>query len=266
MKAAAKISLFVPCLVDQFYPDIAKHVMAVLSSLGYSVEVPREQTCCGQPAFNAGYRTEASRLARHFIATFNRAECIVAPSGSCVSMVKNHYQKLDLARQDVEQWGKIRSTIHEFSDFLIKHHAESSMKGQFPFRVYYHASCHSLRELGIRNAGFKLLSRFEGIELIDATPALESCCGFGGIFSLHHPLLAEQLGIDKIRSVEFSPSTFLVVNDAGCLLHMTGVIKHLQSKIIPLHLASILALAMGLERNEYYGKPTLDRATLSAKE
>ncbi|MBN2381669.1 (Fe-S)-binding protein [bacterium] len=240
------VALFVPCLVDHFYPEIADHVWALLTAIGYKVSVPKEQTCCGQPAYNAGYRHEATRIARHFMKVFEECACIVAPSGSCVSMVKNQYQYLDFTSDEISRWQSLRSRLFEFSQFLGQTSAAQQIEGSFPHRVYYHASCHGLRELGLRTGPAALLSKLEGIELVDQTPSREQCCGFGGIFSMHYSELAASLGSDTLQYCVERDAEYVVTLDAGCMLHLSGTFKRQGSTIEPIHLATLLYRAMGL--------------------
>jgi L-lactate dehydrogenase complex protein LldE len=246
MDKSTDISLFVPCLIDQFYPDLASHTVAVLERCGFKVSIPIDQTCCGQPAFNAGYRNEATRLAEHFLRTFEKSSHIVAPSGSCISMVKNHYTKLSLAKPERDILERITRNMFEFSELLEGHVSTGTSWGSFPHRVYFHGSCHGLRELGIHDGPLRILRQIDGIDLIDCRPEQEECCGFGGVFSMHHASLSTMMGRKKIEYIESTAADYLVVNDAGCLIHLEGLLSRGTHTIKPIHLATLLFMALGL--------------------
>lgn len=247
MDNLTRIWLFVPCLVDQLYPEIATHTVAVLEHFGYSVYVPLDQTCCGQPAYNAGYHSDAKRMAKHFLKTFKNAPCIVSPSGSCISMVKNHYPKIDLMSREMEILTRISTHMFEFSQFLFRHIPQTEAFGSFHHRVYFHGSCHGLRELGIMDGPRSIMKKIEGIEMIETDLDQDECCGFGGIFSFYQTALSAAMGQQKIDTILDSDSDYLVFNDAGCLLHLSGLVSRNSKPIIPIHLATLLFRALGLE-------------------
>ena len=160
------ITLFIPCLVDQVYPEIGLDMAKVLNHLGYTPFYDRRQTCCGQPAFNAGHRDEARKVAQIFIDVFTKAKCIVSPSGSCTAMVKNYYPTLFKNHQYLNQAQNISKCIFEFSEFLIRENQLEKIKGKYQGRVGFHNSCHSYRELGIVDEPLKILNNIDGIEII----------------------------------------------------------------------------------------------------
>jgi len=183
----ARVSLFVTCLVDQLFPQVGLAMAEVLERLGYRVEFPEAQTCCGQPAFNTGYREEARQVARHFLQVFRHSEYIVAPSGSCISMVKKHYPELFCQEpQWFERAQQVAARVWEFSQFLLEVAAAEDVGARLPAVVTYHDSCHALRELGIREGPRRLLSKVRGLELREMN-ASQECCGFGGTFAVKFP-------------------------------------------------------------------------------
>ncbi|HEY2014153.1 MAG TPA: (Fe-S)-binding protein, partial [Bryobacteraceae bacterium] len=179
-----RVSLFVTCMVDQLFPKIGMAMAGVLERLGYQVDFPEEQTCCGQPAFNSGYRAEARTVARHFLKTFESSETIVVPSGSCTAMVTHHFA--ELFHKDPEALAKVHALekrIWEFSTFLTEIARVEDVGARLDDVVTFHDGCHALRELGIRSAPRRLLACVRGLELREMMPA-EECCGFGGTFAV----------------------------------------------------------------------------------
>ena len=183
-----KVSLFIPCLVDQAAPATALSTARLLRRLGLDVRYDPRQTCCGQALFNAGFRPEARRLACRFIRLFADAEVVVAPSGSCVAMVSRHYGELDLPPVEMALWERLRERTFELSAFLVDRLGLVEVGARFPHPVSYHASCHTLRDLGVREQPLKLLRSVEGLQLIDGDWG-DECCGFGGVFSVRYPEL-----------------------------------------------------------------------------
>ncbi len=178
-----KITLFVPCLVDQAASQTAWATVQVLERLGIHVTYDPRQTCCGQAMFNAGYINEARSSAEKFIRLFHNAEFIVAPSGSCVSMVKNRYADLDLSGSYLRDWDTMRTRIFELTEFLVDILEVADVGAQFPYKVGIHNSCHALRELGIKKQPLKLLQNVAGLKLVDNNYE-DECCGFGGVVNV----------------------------------------------------------------------------------
>jgi L-lactate dehydrogenase complex protein LldE len=235
-----RVALFVTCLVDQFAPHVGECVVKVLERLGVEVTFSAEQTCCGQPAFNTGYRPEARAVAARMLDVFEGAEYVVAPSGSCSSMVRIFYPELfaddPLRLRQAEQ---LRDHFFEFSEFLVKVLKVEDVGASFPHRVAYHDSCHLLRELGIADEPRKLLRAVRGIELVEL-PDHRLCCGFGGTFAVKFPEVSVAMGDDKLRVVAESGAEYLVANDAGCLMHLGGLIHRQGLPLQTLHLAELL--------------------------
>jgi L-lactate dehydrogenase complex protein LldE len=234
-----RIAFFVTCLVDQLFPKVGEASVYLLELAGCRVEFPREQTCCGQPAFNMGYRGEARELARRFIDIFSPFDAVVSPSGSCTSMVRVFYP--DLFEDEPAMREKaldLANRTFELTEFLDKRAFEP--RSSFRGKVTYHPSCHLLRELGVDEAPLKLLRQVQGVELVDL-PNAEVCCGFGGAFSVKMSGLSEAMLNDKIESVESTGAGILTATDCGCLMHMGGGLTRRRSAVRALHVAEILA-------------------------
>ncbi|MFI5176681.1 MAG: (Fe-S)-binding protein [Terriglobia bacterium] len=235
-----KIHLLIPCLVDQFYPGVAVSMCRVLKKLGVDYVYLTDQTCCGQPAFNSGYHREASELAERFLEIFKSAETIVAPSGSCVSMVKVFYPQLELsppARQTLDRLGP---RLFEFSDFLVRKLNVVDVGAQFKGKITYHDSCHLLRELGIQEQPRQLIRNVRGIEFVELDD-MQTCCGFGGTFAVKFPDISTAMGSDKAAAIERTGADVVVANDSSCLMQIAGVLSRRRSRVVPMHLAELLA-------------------------
>jgi L-lactate dehydrogenase complex protein LldE len=236
-----RVALFITCLVDQFFPRVGECVVRVLQRLGVDVTFNSAQTCCGQPAFNTGYRDEARAVAARMLDLFDDAEYVVAPSGSCTSMVRVFYPELfadDPARlRQAEQLG---SRLFEFSEFLVKVLKVEDVGASFPYRVTYHDSCHLLRELGIEEEPRKLIRAVRGIEFVEVQD-YQLCCGFGGTFSVKFPEISVAMADDKLRAVAQTGAEYLVANDSSCLMHLAGLIHRKGLPLQTLHLAELLA-------------------------
>ena len=179
---AARVSLFVTCIVDQLFPKVGMATVEVLERLGFRVDFPEQQTCCGQPAFNTGYREEARQVARHFLNVFADADYIVVPSGSCTSMIAHHFEDIfEKEPENLRRARELESKVYEFSRFLIDVAKAEDVGARLEEVVTYHDSCHALRELGIKDGPRRLLRHVHGLELREMDAA-EECCGFGGTF------------------------------------------------------------------------------------
>jgi L-lactate dehydrogenase complex protein LldE len=236
-----KVSLFITCLVDQLFPQVGVSMVEVLKRLGVEVAFPEAQTCCGQPAFNSGYRTEARGLAERFIAVFEDSEYVVAPSGSCTSMVRVFYEDLfeDNAAMRERARGLSARTF-EFSEFLVNVLKVEDVGAQFRGRVALHQSCHLLRELNVRSEPLKLLRAVRGIELVELERA-DTCCGFGGLFAIKYPQISGGILQEKIDSIKRCGADVIVASDMGCLMHINGGLSRQRVAVRTLHLAELLA-------------------------
>jgi len=236
-----RVSLFVTCMVDQLFPKVGMAMADVLERLGYRVDFPEAQTCCGQPAFNSGYREEAREVARHFLRTFEKSETVVVPSGSCTSMVTHHYA--DLFKKEPETLALVHAMekkVHEFSTFLTEVAGVEDVGARMEEVVTFHDGCHALRELGIRNAPRRLLSHVRGLELREMQPA-EECCGFGGTFSVKFSELSGAMARTKLEAIVGTGAKTVVSLDPSCLMQIQGVISRAGLNVRTMHLAEVLA-------------------------
>jgi L-lactate dehydrogenase complex protein LldE len=236
-----KVSLFITCLVDQFFPEVGMSMVSVLRRLGVEVDFPTAQTCCGQPAFNSGFSSEARELARRFIGIFENSEYIVAPSGSCTSMVRVFYKELF---HDDPEWQKraesLASRTYEFTEFVVDVLGVDDVGASYRGKVALHQSCHLLRELNVKTAPQRLLNSVKGIELVELERA-DACCGFGGLFSIKYPEISSGILEDKIGSVDKSGADVLVACDVGCLMHIAGGLSRQDKATRTMHIAELLA-------------------------
>jgi L-lactate dehydrogenase complex protein LldE len=238
---AQRVSLFVTCLVDQLFPRVGLAMADVLERAGYECEFREDQTCCGQPAFNSGFTAEAEGVARHFLKTFEGAEYIVVPSGSCSAMIRHHFGDLfskDTATRKVA--AEVGGRVYEFSEFLTSVAKVDDVGARYESVVTYHDSCHALRELGIKSQPRRLLDKVRGLEICEMTPA-EECCGFGGTFSVKMSELSSDMLDGKIQSIVATGATNVVSIDPSCLMHIEGGLRRRGLPIRTLHLAEVLA-------------------------
>ena len=234
-----KVSLFVPCFVDQLLPEAAVDTVKVLRRIGYSVEYPEEQTCCGQPAFNTGYWDEARPCAERFVRVFKHADLIVCPSGSCTTMVRAFYPELLAASSWRADAIALASRTFELSEFLVKVAAVTQVGATFPHSVTYHASCHALRELHIHDEPLQLLRQVDGLKLIEMVRS-EECCGFGGTFAAKFPAISTAMGDGKCASALETGAEYIVSNDSSCLMHIQGLLSRQGKPMKTISLAEVL--------------------------
>lgn len=217
--------------------------MHLLERLGHTVNFPFEQTCCGQMHYNTGYQDEAIPLVRRFVNVFEEAEYIVAPSASCVAMIKEFYPKV--AEEDgdpklINDVENIIPRVFELSQFLVDELKVEDVGAYYPHRVTYHPTCHSLRMLHVGDAPLKLLRNVRGIDLVELPGALE-CCGFGGTFAIKNADTSMAMLGDKIRNIKYTKAEVCSSVDNSCLMHIGGALSRQRSGVEPVHLAEILA-------------------------
>lgn len=237
-----RVALFVTCLVDQLWPSVGTSSVEVLRRVGCEVDFDERQTCCGQPAFNTGYRDPARDLARRFIEVYEEApvEAIVAPSGSCTAMI-GHYEDLF---EDEPEWREraraIAARTHELSAFLVHVLGVEDVGASFSGRVAWHDACHALRDLGIKSEPRRLLSHVRGAELVEL-PNAEACCGFGGTFSVKYPEVSVAIVDHKVDAIEEAGIDAVVSADSSCLMQIGGRLSRRGSRVRTMHLAEVLA-------------------------
>jgi L-lactate dehydrogenase complex protein LldE len=240
-----KVGLFVPCYVDQLYPQVAIATLRVLERLGCAVAFPAEQTCCGQPVANAGFAAAATRALQHFVHCFAPYDFVVAPSGSCVAHVREHY---DVLEQTAEV-RHVRARTFELCQFLAEVLGVDDVGAHFPHRVGLHHGCHGLRLLGLARPSEQqapafdrvrdLLSRVRGLELVPLDRP-DECCGFGGTFAVTEEAVSVKMGRDRIRDHLEHGAEYITSTDMSCLMHLDGLIRRQQLDICVLHVAEIL--------------------------
>ncbi len=236
------VQLFVTCLIDSFFPYIGEAMVRVLNRAGVRVDFPSAQTCCGQPAFNAGLRADARPLAEHTIRVFERTlGLIIIPSGSCAAMVRHGY--LELFKDDpfwLPRAEALSKRVYEFTEYLVDVRGVSGTGARWPGKLTYHSSCHLLRGLGVDRQPRALLAAVKDAEIVEL-PEREDCCGFGGVFSVEHPELSAEFLKRKIANLEKTESPTLVVADTGCLMHIQGGLARQGKSQRVVHIAEILA-------------------------
>lgn len=237
--SGVRVSLFIPCFVEQFYPEAALCMVRILERLGHEVDYPEGQTCCGQPPFNSGYWAEAKGAARHTMKQFREAEVVVAASGSCGAMLKVFYGELFADEPEAREAAALAPKVHEFSAFLVHALGVTDLGARFPGKVTFHDGCHGLRELGLKTEARRLLENVEGLELVEMGEA-ESCCGFGGTFSVKYPEISTAMGEVKCASIVETGAQTVVSNDLSCLMQIDGLLRRQGRDIRCLHLAQVL--------------------------
>ena len=241
-----KISLFIPCLTEHLFPESALSMVKILNHLGHEVEYVENQTCCGQPAFNSGYRKEIIPLAEHFIELFKDKEVVVAPSGSCVAMVRINYKDLPLRKDLVPGLKELNSKIFEFTEFLIDILKVAELGGRFPHKVTYHDSCHLNRELGIREQPRKLIRGIHDIDFVEMDKS-DLCCGFGGTFSYKFKDVSIEMVKQKCETIEVSEAEYCIGADSSCLMNIEGYLRKHHMRARTMHIADLLARSLGLQ-------------------
>lgn len=245
------VALFIPCYVDQFYPQVGMATVKVLEHFGVNHDFPVEQTCCGQPMANSGYTEQARPLAERYVDIFDGYDHIVAPSGSCVSMVRNHYSSF--FDDGDARASAVRERTLELSEFLTQVLNVSTLPGQFAHQVGLHQSCHGLRELRLapssetrteRPALLKsLLQTLDGISFSELQRP-DECCGFGGTFAVAEEAVSCMMGEDRIQDHLQAGTQILTAGDMSCLMHLEGIIRRQQHPIRVMHAAEIMAEAI----------------------
>ena len=240
-----RVSVFVTCLVDQLFPRVGEAMVETLRRLGCEVTFDPAQTCCGQPAFNSGYRREARAMAEHFVEVFERgrADFVVAPSGSCTAMVRNFYTELFHAPEDAgwrARLESVRPRLREFSEFIVRELGVADVGARFEGRVTYHDACHLLRELGVADEPRRLIRAVRGVEFVEMESP-DTCCGFGGTFSVKYAEISDAILREKLARVERSGARYVVANDSSCLMQIEGGLSRAGSPVKTMHLAELLA-------------------------
>ena len=239
-----RVQIFIPCFVDQLYPQTAFNMVKVLEKAACDVYYNTNQTCCGQPAFNAGFWDEARAVASKFIKDFEGTDYIVAPSASCVGFVKNYYAKLFENSSSHNQVKDLSKRIYEFSEFLTDVLKIENYGAIMNAKATYHDSCAALRECKIKEGPRKLLSHVKGLELVEMVDN-ETCCGFGGTFAVKFDSISAGMVDQKVNNALASGAEYIISTDLSCLMHIDGYIKSKNLRLKTMHIADVLA--SGLE-------------------
>jgi L-lactate dehydrogenase complex protein LldE len=236
-----KIQLFIPCFVDQLYPQVGLNMVRVLEKAGCSVTYNPNQTCCGQPAYNAGYMKEAKAVSEKFIKDFSGEELIIAPSGSCVGYIRGSFEEIfdnSSYHNDAKQ---ITGRAFEFTEFMVKILKVTDVGASLQAKVTYHDACGALRECGIKQTPRTLLSKVKGLELVEMKEC-ETCCGFGGTFAVKYEPISIGMSQTKVNSAIEAGAEYIVSTDVSCLMHLEGYIKHQSLPIKTAHIADIMCM------------------------
>jgi len=240
-RSRPRVGLFVTCLVDLFRPTVGFAAIALLERAGCQVEVPTAQTCCGQPAYNSGDRADARALARQVIALFEDFDFVVAPSGSCAGMLREHYPRLFEDEPAMHARAEhLAKRSHELISFLVDVRGMASVDADYRGVCTYHDSCSGLRELGVKRQPRQLLNSVRGASLVEL-PGAEICCGFGGTFCVKYPDISVRMASDKAADIVATGADTLLAGDMGCLLNMAGRLSREGKNVRVRHVAEVLA-------------------------
>ena len=234
------VQIFIPCFIDQLYPQTAFNMIKVLEKAGCTVSYNASQTCCGQPAFNAGFREESKQVCSKFIHDFSGADYVVAPSASCVGFVRNYYPGLfnnSSLHNDVKDLGK---RTFEFSEFLVNVLRMEDIGASLHAKATYHDSCAGLRECRIREEPRRLLSKVKGLELVEMND-VETCCGFGGTFAVKFEPISIGMADQKVNNARNTGAECIISTDLSCLMHLDGYIRYKGLALQTMHIVDVLA-------------------------
>lgn len=242
-----RVSLFVTCLVDTFYPQVGASAVRLLRRLGVDVDFPSEQTCCGQPAYNSGYSADARAAAQRLIHAFRDSQWVVGPSGSCVAMIRQYYPRLFAGHPFEEQARQFAEKTYELSQFIVDVLGVTDLGGSFEGVATYHTSCHMTRGLGVKEAPLTLLRNVRGLDLVDL-PLAEECCGFGGTFAVKMAGLSTAMADDKLDNVAKTQAQYLIGGDMACLMHLSGRLEKRGMPVKVMHWVELLEVATRPDR------------------
>ena len=235
-----KITLFIPCFIDQLAPSVGISMVRIFEKLGHKVDFDESIVCCGQPAFNTGCWKEARDVAVRVVERLQHAEVVVIPSGSCGAMIRAFYPELFEVHPKQGAASMLTQKTFELSEFLVDRLGVSDLGSRFPAKVTFHDGCHGLRELRVKQQPRQLLKNVKDLTLIEMEDQT-SCCGFGGAFAVKFPMISTAMGEVKCASALETGADFIVSNDSSCLMHLQGLLSRKKEKIKTIHLAEILA-------------------------
>ena len=240
-----KVAIFIPCLTEHMYPETGLSMVKVLRHAGIEIEYVHGQTCCGQPAFNAGYRDEIIPIAERLIGLFKGKDYVIAPSGSCTAMVRVFYRELDIDAALRDDLDDLCGRIFEFCEFMVDVAKVDSLGGRFPHKATYHDSCHLSRELGVVAQPRKLISSIADIDFVEMKDS-DACCGFGGMFSAKFGQLSTEMVARKCENIVESGAEYVIGADAGCLMNIGGYLRKNHLSPQTMHIADLLAKSLDL--------------------
>jgi L-lactate dehydrogenase complex protein LldE len=235
-----KITLLIPCFVDQLFPSVGISMVRIFEKLGHKIEFDESIVCCGQPAFNAGYWNEARAIAVRVVEGLQNAEVVVIPSGSCGAMIRVFYPEIFKHHPKREAALSLGQKTYELSEFLVDHLGVTDLGSRFPAKVTFHDGCHGLRELHVKQQPRQLLKGVKDLTLIEMGDQT-SCCGFGGTFAVKFPMISTAMGEAKCASALETDAEYLVSNDSSCLMHLQGLLARQKKTLKTIHLANVLA-------------------------
>lgn len=238
-----QVDLFIPCFVDQLFPQTAFNMVKVLEKAGCTVNYNPDQTCCGQPAFNAGFRDESKNVCSKFLKDFSGTNYIVAPSASCVGFVKNYYMKMFENSSVHNDLKDLQKRIFEFSDFMVNILKVEDLGAEFNAKATYHDSCAALRECKIKEEPRRLLSKVKGLQLLEMED-VETCCGFGGSFAVKFEPISIGMADQKVINAKNTGAECIISTDMSCLMHLDGYIKNKGIQLEVFHIADVLAAGL----------------------
>ena len=239
-----EVDIFIPCFIDQVYPETGFNMVKILEKLGVKVHYNSNQTCCGQMAFNSGYWDNAKELGVKFIKDFSNKRPVVAPSASCPGFVKNYYQKLFYNSPWHLEYNELKNNIYEITDFLVNVLKVEDVGASFEAKITYHDSCAALREYRLNDEPRKLLRHVKGLELVEMDDK-EVCCGFGGTFAVKHEAISTAMAGQKLNNALATGAEYIVSTDASCLMQMQGIIDKQGLDIKTMHIVDLLAKGIG---------------------
>jgi L-lactate dehydrogenase complex protein LldE len=234
------VQIFIPCFIDQLYPNVAFSMVKVLEKAGCTVSYNMAQTCCGQPAFNAGFWDDSRAVCKKFIKDFSGTEYIVAPSASCVGFVRNYYEKLFADSSQLHEVESLKKRLFEFSEFMVKVLNIDNVGASLPGKATYHDSCAGLRECRIKQEPRQLLRNVAGLELLEMND-VETCCGFGGTFAVKFEPISIAMADQKVSNAVSTGADYIISTDMSCLMHIDGYARSHNRNIKSMHLADVLA-------------------------
>jgi len=234
------VQLFIPCFIDQLYPETGMNMVKVLEKAGCTVSYNPRQTCCGQPAFNAGYWDEAKAVGQKFLKDFQGEGYIVSPSGSCTGYVRNYYERLFENSAEHYESNRLRGRMYEFTEFLTEVLKIHDFGAELQGRATYHDACGALRECGIKHGPRLLLNAVKGLELSEMKEC-ETCCGFGGTFAVKYEPISIGMAQTKVQSALETGAEYMISTDVSCLMHLEGYIRENKYPIRTMHIADVLA-------------------------